>query len=71
MIKNVNAYYHSNRLTEGKSQKKYLKNIVKPEKMCEITWVMNVMQKDRYFGEILSNKADFLSLMQKFGIHVM
>ena len=33
MIKNVNACYQSTHLAGGKGQKKYFKNIVKPEKM--------------------------------------
>ena len=35
-------------MPEGKGQKKNFKNIVKPEKMSQITCIMDVRQKDTF-----------------------
>ena len=49
MIQHFNAYYHSGHLAECQGQK----NIVKPEKMWQTTFVMIVTQKAQYFGETI------------------
>ena len=43
MIKNVDACYHNTHWAEGKGQINDLENIVKPEKMWQRTWILDVM----------------------------
>ena len=50
----------------GRAKKNNYKNI-KLEKLWQIACVMDVTQKDRYFGETIH----FLNTLWKFDMHVM